>query len=80
MNEAVREGQRFMARRHGYNIAIVEYCSASGGVGYRIKGERHERYSISVKAFLRNWIPLKDAESESITATNEQAELNPCQE
>lgn len=53
----IEQGQRFYARRHVYNIAVVLYRSASGGVGYRIKGAKREYYSTR-ENFLRNYTPL----------------------
>jgi hypothetical protein len=68
-DRSIEKFDQFVDKRRT-RIAVVNYVSAAGTVGYRIKGARR-CYESTVETFLKNWTNLKDAiESEKSTESS----------
>lgn len=58
----IEKHDRFVHKRLSHSC-VVEYTSVTGGVGYRIRGQRHTRYS-ELHNFHKNWKRPEREESE----------------
>lgn len=54
----IEKHDKFLHKKRG-DICVVNFTSVDGDVNYRIKFQRHSRYSTR-KNFLKNWKPLNE--------------------